>query len=562
MAVDVTQLLKTYRYLLSERSMWEAEWRDLAQYIMPRKSSAIGKTPVAGEKQTRKLYDSTAIHANGLLGASLHGNLTSPALRWFRLKMRNDDLNRIHEVQAWLEDCANRVYATLQQSNWNAETFEVYLDLGAFGTGAAFMVERDDVPTAGFRGMLFRSLPIGTYVISEDAQGKVDTLIYTFRLSAQAVVDRFGKEKVGERLLKLAVEKPTEMVDLLHAVMPRAGGVYGGDSERKPWSSCYLSERDKVVLDESGYDEFPFAVPRWTKASGEVYGRGPGHTALPDIQTLNAMTKMELEQIALAIKPPLGARDHGVIGAIRWIPGGVTTIRDKDSLIPFESGAKFQVGQIKSEQLKAAIRDMYHNGQLQLPTNQPMTATEIERRYEIMNRTLGPTVGRLEFEYTNPVVMRTLILMARRGALSPAPPEVQEAAAAGDHFDIISEGPLSRAQKGSDLLAVERSLQVILPMAQVEPSALDVVKFDEAARVVMEASNVPSRVFASEEEVAATRQQRAQQQQQAQAQQSLTHLSEVGKNVAPLLTAAKASASAPPAAVPAAGPGKALPAAA
>ena len=31
-----------------------------------------------------------------------------------------------------------------------------------------------------------------------------------------------------------------------------------------------------------------------------------------------------------------------------------------------KAGAKFQVGQIKSEQLKSAIRDMFYNGQLQL----------------------------------------------------------------------------------------------------------------------------------------------------------------------------------------------------
>lgn len=161
MAADPTRILQHYRALLSQRSPWEAEWRDLAEFIMPRKSSAIGRMPTPGEKQTsRRLFDSTAIHANALLGASLQGNLTSPALRWFRLKMRNDDLNRDHDVQAWLEDCANRVYSTLQQSNWNAETFEVYLDLGAFGTGATFMAEREDGAET-FRGMLFRSLPIG-----------------------------------------------------------------------------------------------------------------------------------------------------------------------------------------------------------------------------------------------------------------------------------------------------------------------------------------------------------------------------------------------------------------
>jgi len=538
---DAVEILKRYRHLTSQRAPWEAEWRECATYIMPRKGSAIGRMPTPGEKQTIRLFDSTAIHANGLLGASLQGNLTSPALRWFRLKMRNEDLNRDHQVQAWLEACANRVYAALQQSNWNAETFEVYLDLGAFGTGATFMAEREDgPPTDTFRGMLFRSLPIGTYVISEDAEGRVDTLIYTYQLAAGALQQRFGRDALSDRLRTLALNKPSEMVECLHAVYPRPGGGTSGRVKgKKPWVSCYLVERDKHILEEGDYDQFPFAVPRWTKASGEVYGRGPGHTALPDIKTLNRMTELELRAIAKAIDPPMLARDHGVIGTIRVTPGGVTVVRDEKALIPFESGAKYQVGQIKSEQLKAAIRDMFHNGQLQLPTNQPMTATEIERRYEIMNRTLGPTVGRLEYEHTNPVVLRTLSIMASRGALPPAPPIVLEAAAAGDHFDIVSEGPLSRAQKGSDLLAVERSLQVILPMAQSDPSVMDVVKLDEMARIVMEASNVPARAMASDQEVQATREARAKQQQQEQQMQMMERATMGAKNVAPLLAAVK-----------------------
>lgn len=545
MAQDVSALLKRYQQLKSQRAPWETEWRDLATYIMPRKGSAIGRRPVPGEKQTQRLYDSTAIHANGLLGASLQGNLTSPALRWFRLKMRDDALNRDATVATWLEECGNRVYAALQQSNWNAETFEVYLDLGAFGTAACYIGEREDgpVPTTGFRGLLFRALPIGTYVLSEDAEGKVDTLIAAFQLPADAVVRRWGAAAAGERLVGLAAAKPHELVDLLHAVVPRPGGRVGAPATAMPWASCYVVERDKRVLGERGYDLFPFAVPRWTKASGESYGRGPGHTALPDIRTLNKMTELELRAIAKAIDPPMQAADHGVIGTIRLTPGGVTTVREPGkSLIPLESGAKFQVGQIKAEQLKAAIRDMFFNGQLQLPTQQPMTATEIERRYEIMNRTLGPTVGRLEYEHTNVVVLRAFAILGRRGALPEAPGLVAEAARAGDHLEVVSEGPLSRAQKGSDVLAIERSIQLILPMSQVDPDVLDVVDLDEAAKVILEASNVPVRVHRSAEAVATRRQARAQAQQQEQQAQTLERMAAGAKNVAPLLQAVKPAA--------------------
>ena len=91
-----------------------------------------------------------------------------------------------------------------------------------------------------------------------------------------------------------------------------------------------------------------------------------------------------------------------------------------------------------------------------------------------MNRVLGPTLGRLEYEHTNPTVMRTFALMVQAGAIPPPPPEVLEAAQLGDdHLDVVSEGPLARAQKGSDVLAWERTFEVTLPIVQVDPSAID-----------------------------------------------------------------------------------------
>jgi hypothetical protein len=543
----VQQILKPYRELVSQRAPWETDWRDCATYIQPRKLGAIGKPATPGEKLTTRLFDSTAIHANGLLGASLQGSLTSPAMRWFKLRMRNDDLNRVQAVQEWLDLCGARVYSALQQSNWNAETFEAYLDLGAFGTAAVFMVERDDegAPGPGFRGMLFKAIPIGTYVIAEDAEGRVDTLGYTFSLPAIVVLERFGATACGERLGTMAKEKPQTPVELLHWIAPRRGGAYGGKKLDKPWKSCYVSEKDKRLLEEGGYDMAPFAVPRWTKASGETYGRGPGHTALPDIRTLNRMTELELRAIAKAIEPPLLARHHGVIGAVRTTPGAITTVRDdpRTALIPLESGAKFQVGQIKSEQLKNAIRDMFYNGQLQLPSNQPMTATETERRYELMNRVLGPTLGRLEYEHTNPTVMRTFALMFQAGALPPPPSEVLEAAQLGeDHLDVVSEGPLARAQKGSDVLAWERTFAVTLPIAQVDPSAMDVYKLDEVVRMVGEASGVPARAFRSEIEIAEMRAQRQAQLEQTQKMDTMERLATSAGKAAPALAAVSGAA--------------------
>ena len=75
--------------LESDRQTWEDHWQDILDYVMPRKAD-VTFVRSKGEKRTEVLFDSTAITANNLLAASLHGTLTSPSLPWFSLKLRDE----------------------------------------------------------------------------------------------------------------------------------------------------------------------------------------------------------------------------------------------------------------------------------------------------------------------------------------------------------------------------------------------------------------------------------------------------------------------------------------
>jgi hypothetical protein len=52
-----------------------------------------------------------------------------------------------------------------------------------------------------------------------------------------------------------------------------------------PVASIYLDEKEKHILDEGGFDEMPYMVSRWAKATGEIFGRSP---ACLRFQILNA----------------------------------------------------------------------------------------------------------------------------------------------------------------------------------------------------------------------------------------------------------------------------------
>ncbi len=473
------QLVKRF-YRLQERWMpWAPTLQDLADYILPkRKNILTRRTP--GTKQTERLFDSTAPDSAVKLAAFIAGSLTNMAIRWFSLKMRINELNEDKETNIWLEACAEALFLALRQSNFNTESQEFYLDLDVFGT-AALLVEEKDNDGPGFGGFLFRTEAIGSYFIAENAEGMVNTIFRKLQMSVGEAANKWGAENLSESSQKLLVKDPDAQIDILHAIVPRhtAPGKLKGN---KPFASYYIELDKKKMLDEGGYDEFPFLVTRWSKTSGEEYGRGPGHIALPDIMTLNKADELTLRGWGKIIDPPLKVRDDGVVGRVSTKPSSLITVRDMEALQPLEQGGKWDVNAALTQDRRASIRRMFYADQLQLPDKTIITATEVERRIELAQQILGPTMGRLEYEYLNPLISRCFKMLMRSGML-PEPPQsvIEYSKKANVEIDVEYEGPLARAQRGGELQAINRLMTMVAPLLQLNPNSQILDNLDEDA---------------------------------------------------------------------------------
>ena len=497
---------KRLNTMQSGRGTWEDHWQEILDYVMPRKADIVTKR-TKGEKRAEVLFDSTAITASNLLSASLQGTLTSPSMQWFYLKLREKELNEIRDVQLWLEDSAKRMYDVFNESNFNTEVHEMYLDMVTMGTASLFVEEG----RGGFdeAGVHFNTLHISEYYIQENTSGYVDTVYRKYKLTARQAVQEFGEENLGEKVLQAAKDKPDKNFNFIHAVEPLEDyeRSMGKGATKLPFHSCHVCEEDKMVVRGGGYNEFPYLVPRWSKATGEIYGRSPSYNALADIKTLNKSVEIGLKAWSKAIDPPLLVQDDGVIGRVRMTPGGITVVRNDAAVKPFQSGANVQLTDMKEEQLRSAIRQAYYSDQLQLQEGPQMTATEVQVRYELMQRLLGPTLGRFQSEFLNPLIERVFGIMNRAGALLEAPPEVQ-----GAKLDIEYVGPLARSQKMEEAIAVERLYQLVMQIAPADPSLMDIIDNDEAIRARAELLGVPKSVLRGREEVQEMREARMQQQ--------------------------------------------------
>jgi hypothetical protein len=548
-AVNPVATIRRYRELLSQRAQWDTSLQEISDYVVPHKSN-ITTIRTDGTKQTDKLFDSTAIHAKGLLASSLYTTLTPATQPWLSLVMRQEELNDTKTITDWLEDCSRRMHRALRQSNFVTAVHEMYEDLVAFGTGCLFVEEKDPPATGGFGGLRFRSVPWGEFVVAEDFEGRVDTVYRCIKMSHRAVLQKFGEKAVSKDVLEKAKDKPDELLEIIHAVYPRTDMQYGKkDARNKPIASCYVELKTKKLLAEGGFDEFPFMVSRWNKTSGETYGRGPSHTAIPDIKSLNAAVEFLLKAAPLAMMPPSLERDDAVTGDVDRTPGGRIVVQGQgpigEQLMFLDTRQRVDLSQIVLADLRNAIRQMYFADQLILPESPDMTATQVLALQEQMLRLLGPTAGRLYAEFLNPLVERVFAIMYRTKAFTQEPTELQQFREAGSaDIDIEYEGPLARAQRSIELSAQDRNIAFAVQVSQFYPAVWDNYDLDEMARDRATVTGLSSDNMRSKEDVDQMRNDRAQreavQQQIAQGAQ----IAEAAGKAAPMVTALQAGASA------------------
>ena len=524
---DLTKsLLKRFDRLNSQRQNWETHWQEVADYMMPRKAD-VTKLRSRGDKRTELIFDSSPLQAVELLSASLHGMLTNPSTPWFSLRFKNSEMDNEDEAKEWLESATDVMYTAFNRSNFQQEIFELYHDLITFGTAAMFIEEDDDDL------LKFSTRHINEIYIAEDSKGRIDTVYRRFKISARAAIQRFGN-KVSTKVTTVANKDPYEEIEIVHAVYPRADfDITKQDSANMPFESVYMEYGSGDELSVSGFREFPFVVPRYLKASHEIYGRSPAMTALPDVKMLNEMSKTTIKAAQKQVDPPLLVPDDGFILPVRTVPGGLNFYRagTRDRIEPLNIGANSPLGLNMEEQRRNAIRNAFYVNQLMMQQGPQMTATEVIQRNEEKMRLLGPVLGRLQSELLKPLIDRAFNILLRKNQFRPAPDFLS-----GQDIEIEYVSPLAKAQKSTELQSIMRAIEIMGSLANVAP-VFDHVNMDNLVRHLADIVGVPQKILKPRSQLNAERQQKQQQQEQMAQMQQLQQVADAGGKIAPLAKA-------------------------
>jgi len=509
-------IIRRQEKMATDRAVFDSHWREIAERILPRADYfRVNRQP--GDKHTEKIFDSTANLALERFAAAMESMLTPRTQRWHKLRTGVEELDENQEVKEYLDQVTSILFQVRYspKANFASQANEAYMSLGAFGTGAVFT---DDLIGRGIR---YRSIALSELYVAENYQGMVDTVHRRFSMTARQAVQKFGADKVGDKIKNAYEKTPEQPFEFIHAVGPRQDIDYGRKDYRgMPFYSCYIAIEGRALVSEGGYHSMPYAVGRYVTSPKEVYGRSPAMTVLPDIKMINEMSKTVIRAAHKLVDPPLLLQEDGALQAFDLRPGALNYggVNDQGQQLvhALQTGARVDIGLDMMEQRRKTINDAFLVTLFQILVDAPqMTATEAMLRAQEKGSLLAPTMGRQQSEFLGPLIERELDILGRAGALPEMPDVLKQA---GGMVEIEYVSPLNRAQRADEGVAIMNTLQAIAPLAQIDPKVMMIFDPEQVARELADINGVPAKVLRSPEDIKAMDDQAA---QAAQAQQLL-----------------------------------------
>lgn len=533
----VKDLVKRAHDVRSRQSNWFAFWDDLARVHVPRLLGFQEGHPM-GQSRVDDIYDGTPMRAARGLANSIGALMRPEGERWPFVRAEDDRINDDEEARFWMEDAGERLRNAFDnpRARMRQVASEVELGLVVFGTAPFFVGESRRLNRLHFRAFHLRDI-----ALDWDEEGLLAA--YRFKkLNVRQAEAAFGEKNLGDRAREMIRDKKIdEKLTYINAVLPRQDRMVTGRAARNfPIASYWIEEDSEKFVEESGFHEWPYIVPRLETSPDEDFGRSPGMIALPDANTLQAMGETVLVAGQRAADPPLFAPNDGSFNEANTFPGGISyydaslarALRG-NPVFPLDTGHNLPITRDMQADMREQVFAAFFRNVLNLPVDGPqMTATEVIERREEWIREVGPMFARLEPEYLAPMVERAFMVMLRAGAFLPIPE-----ALAGQNVKFEFESPVKRIRKQVEAAAARIFKEEVLQIAAIDPSALDVLNVDEYLRFQAEAGKVPLKLTRTPSEVQALREARAAQQQQAEQMAQFEQGASATKDLASALTA-------------------------
>ena len=502
MRLSAEDVLKRHEKALIKKEDFRNLYEEAYEFALPQRNLYDGHYDgkVGGTKKMNRVFDSTAINSTQRFANRMQSGIFPPQRNWCRLEPGSDiPEDRKAEAQLALDMYNEKLFDTLKQSNFDIAIGEFLLDLSV-GTAVMMVQPGDDMSPINF-------VPVPQYLVSieEGANGHVDNVYRRIRLKGEAIQRQWPDAKIPTDLQKKIDDKPTDDVELIEATI--------FDNKRGDYCYHVIHKQSKSEILYKRMEYSPWVVSRYAKVAGEIYGRGPLITALPDIKTLNKTLELVLKNASISIAGVYTAADDGVLNpnTVKIVPGAIIPVARNggpqgESLRPLPRAGDFNVAQIEMNDLRQNIKRILLDESLPPDNMSARSATEVVERMKELSQNLGSAFGRLINETMLPLVSKMLQVMDQRGIIS-LPLKVN-----GLEVKISPVAPLAMAQNMDD---IQNILQYAQIAQQAGPQGQMAIKVDEMMDYIAEKLGVPQKLRPTPQERMIMQQQAAQMMQQA-----------------------------------------------
>ena len=547
--IDVrTRLNRRFSDLEKDRSSYIDHWKELQDFILPRRGRFLDTDRNDGSKKHTKQLDNSATLAARTLASGMMAGLTSPARPWFKLDAPDPGLKQYRPVKEWLHAVELRLREIFARSNLYNTLHNVYKEIGVFGTAPALFASHFEEVVRGY------PITVGSYALGLGSDLTVDTLYRDIPMTAKMVYQKFGKDRVSLSI-KNAIDNHNynQPVVVRHCIEPNLDDIgYDGPEmafvQDAPWRSIYWEKKGDMdtspLLEVRGYNSQPFMAPRWDVNGTDTYGSSPGMEALGDTIQLQTMQRWKGEGIHKQVRPPMIAPTALRNAHKTTVPGGVTYYDGQQGMRGFEPA--FQVNfqlQFLLEDIKDTkdriSRAFYEDLFLMLARSdrREITAREIEERHEEKLIMLGPVLERLEDELLDPLIDRVFNIALANEIIPPPPQEMQDGEIKVEYISILAQ-----AQKAVAINSLERTAQFVGGLANIQAAGggpaqvVDKVDFDRMVEDYGQSIGISPLILRDQKDVDAGREEQAKKAEQAQQMAMAEQASKMAKNVGSIPT--------------------------
>lgn len=508
--VNAHELLRISDKLFSDKLQLDELHQSIAEEFYPERAD-FTETRTIGDEYADNLYESTPAQNHRDLSFAM-GALNRPkGQQWWDQKAQ-DDWRNTDQARNWLSRARDRQRSLLYlpRANFQMAMQISDKDFTAFGNA----VIENSRSSVGMHYQVYKTHHLRDCAWQEDEDRVVYSMHRRYKLRLSNWKNKFPKVPLPKEYSDIMKKDPYHQIDMVHICFPNKHyDAYKKTFANKKYASVHIDRRRISIVEESGYNVFPYRVRRWFLHDNSQYGYSPASMlGLIDGRLLQSQSRIILDAGERVVDPPLMAVYDAVLGpvanhtgAMNWINGEYDQ-RQGRAIEALDTRANIPLGLEMKQDTRELLAAAWFINKLTLPAEKDMTAFEVNERLSEYIRSIGPVSE--PFEDDNKALLDQAfefnLSAGNFGPVEAIPPELR-----GSEIEYEFDGPIQIAYRRQKLQRAREVVTSAGEIANVKPEVLDNYDFDQIARDSSEFIGAEPGWMVPEELVAQSRQVRA-----------------------------------------------------